>query len=155
MDKIIESNDYPKLTYLFHESGLEVEPGIERPDNVVKCWECIDEAGRLLGAASLEIRSGEYVVADVAVDRNYQGENIGTRLMETVEAEIASLGGKDAWLIAKVPLFYAKLGWEPVEREQAPDISKCFFCLKYGKECKPQVMHKRMAAASIEIQPGG
>lgn len=143
MYQILESDEYGTLTHLFYENGLEITPGIQRPDNVIKCWECKDTVSqRLIGGASLETRSGAFVVADLAVDIEYRNENIGTQLMEIVEAEIIRLGGTEAWLVGKVPGFYLKLGWEVVAREKAPDISNCFSCSRYGKECNPQVMHK-------------
>ncbi len=152
MYKIYESNEYEKLTYLFHENGLEVEPGVKKPDNVLKCWECKDStSNKLIGGADLEKRNGEFVVSDVAVDINYRKENIGTQLMNVVEAEIIKMGGKEAWLVAKVPAFYLKLGWEVVEREKAPDISNCFSCPKYGKECNPRIMHKALAVATNSL----
>lgn len=143
MYQILEGNDYETLTYLFSENGLEITPGIHKPDEVIKFWKCKDPISqRLIGGVALETRSGEFVVADVAVDIEYRKEKIGTQLMKAVEAEIIKMGGKEAWLVAKVPGFYIKLGWEVVAREKAPDISKCFSCLKYGNECNPQVMHK-------------
>ena len=42
MYEILESDNYKMLTHLFYESGLEVTPGIEKPDDVIKCWECND-----------------------------------------------------------------------------------------------------------------
>lgn len=143
MIRIIESNDYEKLSTLFHENGLEIKPGIKRPENVIKCWACMDsENGKLIGGASLEKRNGEFVVADVAVDYDYRALRIGTRLMDMMEEEIVKLGGADAWLVGKVPDFYTKIGWEVVDREHAPDISKCFTCIQFGNECKPEIMHK-------------
>ena len=64
--------------------------------------------------------------------------------MEVVEAEIMRLGGTDAWLVGRVPGYYLKLGWEVVARENAPEISICFSCSRYGKECHPEVMHKTL-----------
>lgn len=143
MYKIIESTDYVKLSSFFNKNGLEVEIGMERPDNVVKCWECDDPSNnRPIAGASLEKRKGEFVVANVAVDEEYREGKIGTQLMNIVEEEIKKLGGKEAWLVAKVPGFYAKLGWKIISKEKAPDISSCFTCSKYGNECTPQVMYK-------------
>lgn len=145
MYEIKESNEYKELTQLFHENGLEITPGIERPDHVLKCWECKDSVShRLIGGASLETRDGKFVVADLAVDMEHRNENIGTRLMEIMEAEIMGLGGTEVWLVGKVPEFYSKLGWEAVAWEKAPDISNCFTCSKFGKECNPKVMHKSL-----------
>ncbi|NCB26837.1 MAG: GNAT family N-acetyltransferase [Bacteroidia bacterium] len=143
MYRIRETSDYIRLTYLFYDNGLEIEPGAESEHKVVKCWECITEADQtLIGAASLEMRAGEYVVADVAVDPIYRGLHIGVELMGEVEEEIKRRGGKKAWLVAKVPGFYTKLGWDIIERREAPDISKCFTCERYGKDCHPQIMMK-------------
>lgn len=143
MYTIAENTDYKELSHLFYDNGLEITPGIERPSNVVKCWSCRNSINQdLIGGASLEIRNEHFVVADVAVDNEFRQEKIGTRLMSLIEEEIINMGGHEAWLVAKVPEFYIKLGWEVVTREQAPDISKCFTCLKYGNECTPQIFHK-------------
>lgn len=142
---ILESNDYEKLTHFFYENGLEIKLGIERPDYVVKCWECKDPLNhKLIGGAAIEIRSGNMVIADIAVDHDYRKEKIGTQLMITMEEEIVKMGGSDAWLVAKEPEFYLKLGWEVVARELAPDISNCFSCFRYAKDCNPQIMHKAL-----------
>jgi len=140
---INESSDYEKLSRFFCDNGLEIEPGIERPENVVKCWECIDtKNNKLIGGASLEKRKEEFVVADMAVASDYRKEKLGTKLMNMLEEEIIEMGGNEAWLVGKAPVFYLKLGWEIVERKNAPEISKCFTCSKFGNECNPEIMHK-------------
>ncbi|MDD4566002.1 MAG: GNAT family N-acetyltransferase [Eubacteriales bacterium] len=145
---ISESDDYEKLSCLFNENGLEIDAGIRRPHNVVKCWECRDiTSNKLIGGASLEIRSGYFVVADVAVDIDYRKEKIGTQLMSIMEDEIIKQGGSEAWLVGKVPEFYIKIGWEIVDRDQAPNISKCFTCDKFGTECFAEVMRKTLVKA--------
>lgn len=145
MIQILESSDYETLSYLFHENGLEITPGIPKPEEVIKFWECRDHDSRkLIGGVALETRNGVFVVADLAVEMEYRNQHIGKRLMETVEAEIIRLGGNDAWLVGRVPDYYLKLGWEAVAREKAPDISNCFSCSRYGKECNPRVMHKTL-----------
>ena len=140
---INESSDYEKLSQFFCDNGLEIEPGIERPENVVKCWECIDtKNNKLIGGASLEKRKEEFVVADMAVASDYRKEKLGTKLMNMLEEEIIEMGGDEAWLVGKTPVFYLKLGWEIVERKKAPEILKCFTCSKFGNECNPEIMHK-------------
>ena len=140
---INESSDYEKLSRFFYDNGLETEPGIERPENVIKCWEFIvSKSNKLIGGASLENRNGEFVVANMAVDSEYRKKKLGTKLMKMLEEEIIEMGGNEAWLVAKVPVFYLKLGWEIVSRENAPDISKCLTCSKFGNECNPEIMHK-------------
>jgi len=140
---INESSDYEKLSRFFYDNGLETEPGIERPERVIKCWECVDSKNnKLIGGASLENLNGEFVVADMAVDCGYRNEKLGTKLMNMVEEEIIKMGGNEAWLVGEVPVFYLKLGWEIVARKQAPNILKCFTCIKFGNKCNPETMHK-------------
>ena len=142
MHQIKESKDYERLTYFWAENGLEIEAGVPRSEHVLNCWEYLDGEGRLIGAAALEKRAGEFVVADLAVDSACRGTGLGTAFMEIIEAEIISLGGKSAWLVGMAPDFYLKLGWKAVAREQAPNISKCFTCPKFGGECRPEIMCK-------------
>ena len=40
MYKINEGDDYVSLSEFFYENGLEVKPKIEKPDRVLKYWEC-------------------------------------------------------------------------------------------------------------------
>src|SRR5665648_626251 len=83
---INESSDYEKLSRFFYDNGLETEPGIERPENVIKCWECIDlKSNKLIGGASLENRNEEFVVANMAVDSEYRKKKLGTKLMKMME----------------------------------------------------------------------
>lgn len=143
MIPIVESHDYEKLSTFFHANGLEVTPGISMPTRTLKCWECVDgESGALIAAAALEMRGGVFVVADIAVGARYRGLGLGIRLMHLMEEEVMRRGGKEAWLAAKVPAFYEKLGWVAVEREDAPDIADCLRCPQFGNGCEPRVMRK-------------
>ena len=90
----------------------------------------------------MEKRDGKFVVADIAVDETYRGQGLGLRLMEIMDKEVQKRGGNEAWLAAKVPDFYRKLGWNSVAIEEAPKISDCLQCLQFGNECTPQIMVK-------------
>ncbi len=142
MYEIIESNDYVSLSAFFYENGLEVKPKIEKPERVVKFWECTDADGNLVAGGALEKRDGKFVVADIAVDEHHRGNGIGLRLMRIMDDEVQKQGGREAWLAAKVPDFYMKLGWDSVPREDAPKISDCLRCPQFGNECTPQIMVK-------------
>jgi len=141
MHQIRLTDDYEKLSTFFHQNGLEVTPGIPMPKRMLCCWECVDEkSGALIAAAALKMRGGVFVVADIAVDARYRGLGLGIRLMRLMEEEVACRGGEEAWLAAKVPRFYEKLGWEAVARKDAPDVSDCLHCPQFGNGCEPRIM---------------
>ena len=43
-------------------------------------------------------------------------------------------------LVAKVPTFYQKLGFDIISREEATDISHCFTCEQFQVDCFPSIM---------------
>lgn len=142
MYKITESNDYVSLSAFFYENGLEVKPNIKKPERVLKYWECKDSGGKLIAGGALEKRDGKFVVAGIAVDEQYRGHGLGLQLMQIMDNEVQKRGGNEAWLAAKVPDFYKKLGWSSVPGEGAPEISDCLRCPQFGNECTPQIMVK-------------
>ena len=88
MYKINEGDDYVSLSEFFYENGLEVKPKIEKPDRVLKYWECKGTDGKLIAGGALETRDGKFVVADIAVDETYRGQGLGLRLMQIMDNEI-------------------------------------------------------------------
>lgn len=81
------------------------------------------------------------------MDPEFRGQNHAKALMKLAEQAILDAGGRDAWLVGKVPGFYTKLGWKIRGREEAPDISKCLTCQDFQVSCHPRIMHKEIAAA--------
>lgn len=143
--KIVEDKDYKKLSTFWEENGLEIEVLEETPEEVLKAWSITGDDGKLIAAAAVERRDHAFVIADLAVDPQFRGQNHAKELMRVAEQEILSAGGKDAWLVGKVPGFYTKLGWVVRGREEAPDISKCLTCEDFQVSCHPQIMHKVIA----------
>ena len=137
MYKINEGDDYVSLSEFFYENGLEVKPKIEKPDRVLKYWECKGTDGKLIAGGALETRDGKFVLADIAVDETYRGQGLGLRLMQIMDNEIKKREGNEAWLAAKVSAFYRKLGWNSVARDEAPEISDCLQCPQFGNQCTP------------------
>lgn len=143
--KIAEDKDYKKLSVFWKENGLEIEVLEQAPEEVIRSWSITGDDGRLIAAAAVEKRDGAFVIADLAVDPKFRGQNYAKTLMELAEQEILSAGGKDAWLVGKVPGFYTKLGWVIRDRAEAPDISKCLTCEDFQVSCHPQIMYKVIA----------
>lgn len=143
MKKIKETNDYRRLSAFYQENGLEIEVSETAPEGTLKNWKCEDEGTKeLLAAATLQKRDGCYVLGDLAVTEAFRGTGMGKALLRIAEDEAKSLGAKEMWLVGKVPEFYKKFDWTEVQRETAPDISRCQSCEDFGITCFPSIMKK-------------
>lgn len=67
--------------------------------------------GRVVGDGACN-----FEVVDVAVDPAYQGQGLGRRVMESIDAYLSSvaLPGSYVSMIADEPVFYEKLGYRLV-----------------------------------------
>ncbi|WP_125560294.1 GNAT family N-acetyltransferase [Pseudoalteromonas rubra] len=67
--------------------------------------------GRVVGDGACN-----FEVVDVAVDSAYQGQGLGRRVMESIDAYLSSvaLPGSYVSMIADEPIFYEKLGYRLV-----------------------------------------
>jgi predicted N-acetyltransferase YhbS len=99
------------------------------------------ESGRRVGGMALEKRSGEYVLADLAVLEEFRGQKLGIQMVDKAIEELKLMGGEKVLLVAKIPDFYRKWNFKIMKREDAPNISKCMTCEKFNKECFPEVMY--------------
>jgi len=69
--------------------------------------------GKLVGLARVSGESNSYTIWDVMVVPEYQGQKIGSALMETAIAELRKIGPKGAFvgLFTPKPHFYERLGF--------------------------------------------
>ncbi|MDR1292589.1 MAG: GNAT family N-acetyltransferase [Clostridiales Family XIII bacterium] len=149
MIRIEETSDYRPLIPFFIENDLEFEEGEEYgEDEIVKCWRA-DAPGasgaspgdsRLVGACVLAKRDGEFICDGIAVDPEYRSAKLGKTLLDLLRKEAKREGADRVFLVARAPGFFAKEGFIPVRREEAPEFFECFTCPQYGKTCHPEVM---------------
>lgn len=139
--KIVESMNFTDMLPMFIEAGLEFKRNSPPPEGLVSCFEMYSlESNSRIGGASLAYVFDEYVVRTVAVEKKYQGQGLGRKLVEHVIDKVKSCGGKRVYLNAKVPGFYKKLGFEIVRREEAPPISDCSNCPRFHNGCDSEIM---------------
>jgi len=98
------------------------------------------KSGKRVGGMALEKRADEFVLGDMAVEEGYRRQNLGTIILKKVIEEVKSLDGNRIMLVAKVPGFYKTQGFISIDRETAPNISKCMTCKKFNTDCFPEVM---------------
>lgn len=145
MFKVLKTQDYKGMTELFFRNGLEIDPEEELKEELIQCWEIIDEdTGKRVGGGTLEKRDGEYVVGSIAIEKEYRRHDLGTRLMEQITEEVISRGGTRMMLVAKVPAFFKTFGFLPMDREKAPNISDCLTCSQFRTECFPEIMCRQL-----------
>ncbi|MDD2484158.1 MAG: GNAT family N-acetyltransferase [Eubacteriales bacterium] len=143
MHSIKITEDYYPLAVLFQRCGLEVNPNDNKPEGIVKMWKCEDEeTGELIGAATVQLLNGVYVVKHLAIDEEHRKTGIGKILLQLAEEELKNLGASEIWLSGKVPDYYLRFGWEKVQPEDAPSFSKCLKCSQFNQVCFPSIMKK-------------
>ena len=81
---------------------------------------CLDDVGRTLGWAGLEIQGSEALLRSLVVPAG--GRGTGSDLVTRISAEARRLGVDRLWLLTTTAApFFAKLGFEQATRDAAPD----------------------------------
>jgi len=87
--------------------------------------------GAIVGTASLKIYSTELAeVAGLAVRDDQQGRGVGKALVESLLVDARAVGLKVVFGLTRKPLFFIRLGFQVVEKEQFPlkvwaDCARC------------------------------
>lgn len=139
--KIVKSMNYEEMIPMFIEAGLEMEPDEKVPENLLSCYEMIEEiSSKRIGGASLVFMDNVFVIKTVAIQKEFQRKGLGTKLISYVMEDIRNRGGTKVYLNAKIPDFYEALGFQILDRKNAPDISNCHLCDNYHNGCNPEIM---------------
>ncbi|MDR3225134.1 MAG: GNAT family N-acetyltransferase [Clostridiales Family XIII bacterium] len=104
-----------------------------------------EDVGRLAGACILAMREGEYICDGIAVAQGLRKTGLGRELLGLLLKEAAGRGADRIFLVARAPGFFAKAGFVPISRADAPEFFECFTCPQYGKTCHPEVMRLDLA----------
>ncbi len=142
---IRETNDFEELAQLYYDSDLEITLGEAPHGKIIKNWRCTDENGRLIAGATLMYKGELCVVEYIAVAEDMRGSGLGSELLHIAEEEAKAINVRTLWLCGKVPEFYKKYDWEPVDNESAPPISVCQDCEDFHVSCFPIIMKKEFA----------
>jgi len=142
MVRISVTDDYRPLIGFFIENDLEFEEGEEYGDDeIVRCWRADAEPdGGLVGACVLAKREGRFICDGIATDASVRGRHLGRDMLLLLLDEARAQGATEVFLVARAPGFFARYGFAPVPREDAPPFFECFSCPQYGVSCHPEVM---------------
>ena len=103
----------------------------------------------MVGTISFDTYRGLPVVGRIAVSQAYRGCGLGGRLLDALEGEVRRRGLAELWATARAPGFFVAMGYSVVAEggERDLQLSDCFACGQYAKECQPQAVRKTFAPA--------
>jgi amino-acid N-acetyltransferase len=87
--------------------------------------------GTIVGCGSLKVYSTELAeIAGLAVRNDQQGRGVGKALVEALLVDARALGLHEVFGLTRKPLFFLRLGFKVVEKEQFPlkvwaDCTRC------------------------------
>jgi amino-acid N-acetyltransferase len=94
-----------------------------------------DQTGRaLIGVSALAISWEDLAeIRSLAVSVDYQGQGLGSRLVETCLEEARVLGLRQVFALSYVPDFFIKMGFKEVEKSVLPHKiwADCLRCPKF------------------------
>lgn len=142
--KISETDEYDRLVEMFIRHDLEFSFDEPLPTDLVKCWKAEDENGILIGGSVLAMRGGEYIIDGISTEPEYRKAKIGSKLLKLALDEVKDRGGDEVYLVAKVPDFFRKHGFEEIDPTLVPQLFDCLLCPQFQKTCFPEVMRLKV-----------
>jgi len=119
--RLESTDDYEPIVKLFMDNDLEFSDEDPVPTDLVQCWRVVHgEEKHLCGAVALAKREGEFIIDGIAVENIYRKTGIGRIMMNKAIEKVKELGGTKLFLVARAPGFFRTLGFETVERNNAP-----------------------------------
>ena len=139
-----ETDDYYPLSVLLNTSGLGIDIQKENPPGIIKMWRLEEKSsGELAGTIILQNRNGTPCLGGLAVKPKYRNDGCGSYLQNTLFIEAKKLGFRELWTCAKIPEYYYRFGWEPMDWETSPNIAIwCPKCDKFQTSCHPKKLRK-------------
>ncbi|MBR2779065.1 MAG: GNAT family N-acetyltransferase [Firmicutes bacterium] len=143
MVRIETTYEHERLNSFYEAMGLEISEADPVGTDALKSFLAYVN-DTFAGACTLAFRQGDYIIDGIAVDEQFRGEMLGTRLLEAAIGEILERGGRELYLVARAPDFFKANGFDIVAREDAPEFFECAGCDQYRKTCFPEVMKKEL-----------
>lgn len=138
--KIEEHKDHGALIDFFVSRGVEFADSRQCPHPPVFSYiATINDS--LVGAITICRSDDVFILDKVAVVEEKEGQGIGTLLVKkAIEHIQKQYGKKKIYLVAHNPLFFERLGFKIIQREDAPSFAECFTCEHFQKTCFPEIM---------------
>ena len=101
--------------------------------------------GKFAGAITICKENDNFILDEVAVIEKMEGQGICTALVNTAISRIKEeFGDSKIYLVAKNADVFKSMGFNVIQREEAPNFSECFTCPDFQKTCFPEIMIKTL-----------
>lgn len=96
-----------------------------------------------VGAITICKENNDFILDEVAVIKEKENQGICTALVNTAISRIEQeYRGSKFYLVAKNPEVFKSIGFNVIQRDEAPSFSECFSCPDFQKKCFPEIMVK-------------
>lgn len=140
---ISEITDHKSLIKFYLDCGIEFQ--LEEYVGIPIFSYIIGTMDNIIAAVTVTSQNSDIIIDDLAVHKNYRHKGYGKMLLQKSLERIATLGNiQQVYIITKEPKFFSKYGFEPIQRNEAPDFSICFQCDQFQRKCFPSAMVKKL-----------
>ncbi|GGJ03226.1 acetyltransferase [Alicyclobacillus cellulosilyticus] len=124
-----------QLIQMYAEQGLLLPRTVQSLCEHLQCFFVAELDGRIVGTAGLHILWKDLAeIRSLAVHPDVQGQGIGRQLVERLIEEAAALGVPQVLSLTYQTAFFAKLGFQVVQKETLPHKiwKDCIHCRKFA-----------------------
>lgn len=139
---IKEINNHDELVDFYISRGIEFNEDKQYFHPPVFSYIAeIDNA--FVGAITVCKENNDFILDEVAVIKEKENQGICTALVNTAINRIEQeYGDSKFYLVAKNPEVFKNMGFNVIQRDEAPSFSECFSCPDFQKKCFPEIMVK-------------
>jgi amino-acid N-acetyltransferase len=137
----IDQRELPALLALLDRCGLPRAGVAEHLPTAVVAR----ARGQVVGSAALELYGTAALLRSVAVDGRLRGRGLGRRLAANVLERARTRGVERVYLLTETaPEFFARLGFQPVERAAVPEAVRQSVEFAGACPASAQVMERQL-----------
>jgi len=144
--------DVPKIYELlrdFAEKGLMLPRSLSELYDVIRAFHVVSPENRdhiVAGACALHVCWADLgEIRSLSVAPEFQGANLGRRLVTSCMDEATELGLKRIFVLTYIPDYFKRLDFKSIEKSELPQKiwADCFKCVKFP-ECGEVALEKRI-----------
>jgi amino-acid N-acetyltransferase len=139
----VSDGDVSRLRELLEEASLPLDGLLEVPTTVL----IAREAGEVVGGGALEEHGSYGLLRSLVVARRSRGRGVGTELVSGLEDAGEHL--EEIYLLTETaPDFFVSRGYQPIERDSAPDSVRA--SIEWSVACGDSAVAMRLSRRRTE-----
>lgn len=139
---IKEFYEHNKLVDFYISRGIEFDDDKQYPHPPVFSY-IAEIDNQFVGAITVCKENNDFILDEVAVVEGKEKQGICKVLVNAVINRIKQeYGDSKFYLVAKNPEVFKNMGFNVIQRDEAPSFSECFTCPDFQKKCFPEIMVK-------------